>query len=62
MDPPPPADASVNADEDTDNRVKEDEASATEIDDAEDTTLLYLIPKIKKAEKNRKILPTKNGG
>ena len=36
--------------EDTDNRVEEDEASATEIDDAEDTTLLYQIPKKSRKE------------
>ena len=44
--------------EDTDNRVEEDEASATEIDDAEDTTLLYQIPK-KKPKRIEKASPQK---
>ena len=60
MDPPPPADASVNADEDTDIQVKENEANATGIDDAEDTTLLvYQIPKIKKPKRIEKSSPQK---
>ena len=59
MDPPPPADASVNADKDTNNQGEEDEASATEIDDLEDTTLLYQIPKIKKPKRIEKPSPQK---
>ena len=57
MDPPPPAKASLEVGEDTDMRVDENEASAIDNDEGQDTSLLYEIPKIKRPKRIEKSSP-----